>query len=124
MGKGKALVADGDPGFADLLSTRLTEMGFETATAVDGNEALRWVRRERPQLVVADESLAGIDGFKLCRLLKFDKPHANVTIVLLSTAITDENSQLAEIVHANFYLPKQPDHPDLLAIAQDTLPKE
>ena len=120
----KALVADGDPGFADLLSTRLTQMGFETAVVSDGDEALRWARRELPKLIVADESLTRLDGFKLCRLLKFDKQRSAIAIVLLSSAASDDSRQLAEAVHANGYLQKQVDDPDLLAIAEDVLAKE
>ena len=120
----KALVADGDPGFAELLSNRLTQMGFETVVVSDGDEALRWARRELPKLIVADESLIRLDGFKLCRLLKFDKQRSAITIVLLSSAASDDSRQLAEAVHANGYLQKQVDHPDLLAIAADVLAKE
>lgn len=120
----KALIADGDPGFADLLSARLGEFGFETLVAGDGNEALRVARRELPTLLVADETLSGIDGFKLCRLLKFDKQRSVINVVLVSAAATEENQQLAETVHAGGYFPKQVDQPDLLALAQTLIPKD
>lgn len=121
MAKAKALVADGDLGFAEILCARLAAMGFETATAGDGDEALRWARREMPQLVVAEEGLARIDGFKLCRLLKFDKQRAKITVVLTSPTVTDEGRETAEAVHADGYVPKQAEHEELLAIAHELI---
>ena len=124
MERVKALVADGDFGFAELLGQRLGELGFEVATAADGEEALRAARRDLPQLLVADEALTRLDGFKLCRLLKFDKQRAAIAVVLMSSAPTDDGRQIAEAVRASAYVPKQVDHQDLLTIAQGLLPKE
>ncbi len=124
MGKAKALIADGDFGFAELLAARLGDMGYETSTAADGDEALRMARRERPLLLIADEALERLDGFKLCRLLKFDKQRSLINVVLMSAAVTEEHQQLAEAVRASGYVAKQVDHPDLLSIAQTLLNKE
>ena len=124
MGKATALIADGDFGFAELLAARLGTMGYETTTASDGEEALRTARRERPLLLVADEALERLDGFKLCRLLKFDKSRSAITVVLMSGAVTEESQQLAEAVRASGYVAKHVDSPDLLSIAQTLLAKE
>ena len=117
MAKAKALVADGDPGFAELLCARLAALGFETITAGDGVEALRIARGQQPRLIVADEGLATIDGFKLCRLLKFDTTHADITVLLTSATVTDDHRQLAEAVRAAGVVPKQVESPELLAVA-------
>ena len=125
MAKAKALVADGDFGFAEILCARLAALGFETITAGDGAEALRLARGQMPQLLVADEGLAAIDGFKLCRLLKFDKQRAKITVVLTSATVTDEGRETAEAVRANGFLPKQAENEELLAIAQELIaPKD
>ena len=125
MAKAKALVADGDLGFAEMLCARLAALGFETVTSGDGVEALRLARGQMPQLLVADEGLATIDGFKLCRLLKFDKPRSKITIVLTSATVTDEGRETAEAVQANGFLAKQVENEELLAIAQELIaPKE
>lgn len=122
--KARALVADGDPGFAELLCERLAALGFDATMAGDGAEALRLARGQLPQLLVADESLSTIDGFKLCRLLKFDKHRAKITIVLTSTAVTDENRDIAEAVRADGLVPKQVESQELLDIAQALVTKD
>ena len=121
MAKAKALVADGDLGFAEMLCARLAALGFETVTSGDGVEALRLARGQMPQLLVADEELAAIDGFKLCRLLKFDKQYSKITIVLTSAAVTEEGRQIAEAVRANGFVAKQAESEDLLSIAQELI---
>ena len=124
MAQARALVADGDPGFTELVCARLAVHGFETTVAADGAEALRLARGQMPHLIVADEGLAMIDGFKLCRLLKFDKQRAAIAIVLTSAAVTDENRQMAEAVRADGLVPKQAESQELLALAQALMTKD
>lgn len=122
--KPRALVADGDPGFADLLCERLTALGFETSAAGDGAEALRLARSQMPRLLVADEGLGTMDGFKLCRLLKFDKQRAKITVVLTSSAVTDESREIAAAVRADGLAPKQVESQELLDVARALLTKD
>lgn len=66
----RLLVVDDEPSIRDLLAASLKFAGFETATASDGNEALRVAARFRPHLVVIDVMLPDLDGFTVLRLLR------------------------------------------------------
>ena len=81
----KILVVDDDPSLAEMLTIVLRGEGFDTAVLRDGGQALAAVRALRPDLVLLDLMLPGINGIDLCRVLRAD---SNVPIVML-TAKTD-----------------------------------
>jgi two-component system OmpR family response regulator len=64
------LVVDDEVYIRDLVSSALRIAGMEPATAADGDEALRAIGRDRPDLVVLDVGLPGLDGFSVCRRLR------------------------------------------------------
>jgi two-component system OmpR family response regulator len=70
MGGNAVLVVDDDEFIRDLVSSALRIAGFATATASGGMEALGLVERDRPDLIVLDVGLPGIDGFEVCRRLR------------------------------------------------------
>jgi DNA-binding response OmpR family regulator len=66
----KVLVVEDEPTLLDTLEYNLTHQGYETYTAADGPTALDVARQERPDLVVLDVMLPGLDGFEVCRILR------------------------------------------------------
>ena len=66
----RLLVVDDEPNIRDLLAESLRFAGFEVVTASDGNEAVLAATRERPDLVVLDVMMPGIDGFEVVRQLR------------------------------------------------------
>jgi DNA-binding response OmpR family regulator len=121
VGKPRVLVADDDVGFTDILTATLERMGCEVLAALDGEEALRLARREQPTLVVAAETLSKLGGFKLCRLLKFDRKRKGLPVIVMTVAETEEGQQIAEQVRANAYLAKTTNGQELANILQRAL---
>ena len=121
VGKARVLVADDDIGFTDILTIKLERMGCEVVVAMDGEEALRLARREQPALIVASETLSRLGGFKLCRLLKFDRKRKNIPIILMTSAESEEGQQIAELVRANACLAKTVDDVELTSVLQRAL---
>ena len=66
----RLLVVDDEPNIRDLLAESLRFAGFEVVTASDGLEAVAAAARERPDLVVLDVMMPGIDGFEVVRRLR------------------------------------------------------
>src|SRR4051794_15112379 len=64
------LVVEDDEDIRTLVCAILDSAGMRAVTACDGPEALELARSERPDLVVADVGLPGMDGFELCRALR------------------------------------------------------
>ena len=77
----RILVIDDEPQIADLCRDYLVAAGFEVLTAGDGPKGLALARRERPDLVVLDLMLPGMDGLDVCRELRRD---GSVPIIMLT----------------------------------------
>ncbi len=97
------LVVDDEPKIAELARDYLEHAGFAVRTAGDGETALGLVRRERPDLVVLDLGLPGLDGLDVTRSIRRD---TNLPIIML-TARDDELDKLVGLeLGADDYLTK------------------
>ncbi len=97
------LVVDDEPKIADLARDYLEHAGFAVRTAADGNAALSSVRRDRPDLVVLDLGLPGLDGLDVTRAIRRD---SNLPVIML-TARDDELDKLLGLeLGADDYLTK------------------
>jgi len=77
------LVIDDDPGIVDLVRAALEDVGYGVLAAV-GQEALRVARERRPDLVLLDMNMPGLDGAALSRRLRDDPATAAIPIVVMS----------------------------------------
>lgn len=68
----RLLVVDDEESLLEMLASALRFGGYEVATAAEGFDALREVRKEDPDLIVLDVNLPDIDGFEVCRRLRRD----------------------------------------------------
>ncbi len=68
----------------DMLSRRLTRRGYTVVVAEDGEQALEMARSERPDLVLMDMSLPGIDGWEATRRLRADPGIAGIRVIALT----------------------------------------
>src|SRR5205814_3631355 len=97
------LVVEDEEAIAEAVRVRLASEGFEVRVAGDGPDALRLAGEERPDLVVLDLMLPGMDGLEVCRELQRD----SWVPVLMLTARTDEADKVAGFaVGADDYLTK------------------
>jgi DNA-binding response OmpR family regulator len=97
------LVVDDEPKIADLARDYLEHAGFSVRTARDGEAALAVVRRDRPDLVVLDLGLPGLDGLDVTRAIRRD---SNLPVIML-TARDDELDKLVGLeLGADDYLTK------------------
>ena len=85
VGRGRILVVDDQRTNVELMANLLRARRYEVLTALDGEEALRRVRAERPDLVVSDIMMPGLDGYELCRRLRADPETALLPVVLVTS---------------------------------------
>jgi two-component system alkaline phosphatase synthesis response regulator PhoP len=86
----RVLIVDDEPKIVQVIRDYLDQAGFETATAGDGDEALMRARTQRPDLVVLDLGLPGLDGLDVTRALRRD---GSLPIIIL-TARDDETDKV------------------------------
>jgi len=89
----RILVAEDDPDNRCIVVKVLTLEGYETLAADDGRSALALARRERPDLIVMDLGMPGMDGWEAARRLKADPQTADIPITL--TAWDEERAREA-----------------------------
>jgi CheY-like chemotaxis protein len=90
QGRGSVLVVDDEPTIAEVVSRYLERAGYRTRVAADGAQALELVARQRPDLIVLDLMLPGIDGLEVMRRLR--QPERERIGLILLTAKGEESS--------------------------------
>lgn len=99
----KILVVDDEVSLQETLAYNLTKQGYEVETVGDGPAALEAARRLKPDLILLDIMLPGMDGFEVCRILRNEMS----TPVLMLTARDDEIDRVVGLeVGADDYLTK------------------
>jgi len=108
----RVLIVEDEPTLLDTLEYNLSRQGYQVYTAANGLTALEVARRERPDLIVLDIMLPGMDGLEVCRTLRREM---NVPILML-TARADEVDRVVGLeVGADDYLTKPFSMRELLA---------
>ncbi|HXU44075.1 MAG TPA: response regulator [Thermoanaerobaculia bacterium] len=82
--RGTVLAVDDSPTVVKLVASSLEPRGFRVVPASDGLEALSRLRETRPDLVLLDVNLPGLDGYQICKLIKADPAFGSVPVVFLS----------------------------------------
>lgn len=113
MQNAKILIVDDEPFNVDYLEQELDDLGYQTVSAVNGQEALEKVRSESPDLVLLDVMMPIMNGFSALSHLKADPMLRDIPVIIIS-AMTDLESIVKGVkLGAEDYLPK-PFEPTLL----------
>lgn len=99
----KILVVDDEESILELVAFNLTQAGYHTITTKDGLEGLEMARREKPDLIVLDVMLPGLDGLEICRVLRKE---TSVPILMLTARKTESDKVIGLDLGADDYLTK------------------
>lgn len=102
----KALVVDDEQAIVDLVRYHLEKEGIQCVEAADGNTALRLAREHRPDLLVLDLMLPGVDGLEICRLLRRDQHTASMAIIMLTAKAEEVDRIVGLEMGADDYIVK------------------
>jgi DNA-binding response OmpR family regulator len=100
------LIADDEADIVETLAFMLETQDFNVITANDGEDALLKAKEERPDLILLDVMMPKMNGYKVCRLLKFDKQYNNIPILMLTARSQDEDRAIGEETGADEYITK------------------
>jgi len=80
----RILIIEDDKFLRELIVRKLTGEGFDVSEAVDGEEGLKKIKEEKPDLVLLDLILPGIDGFEVLARMKEESALASIPVIILS----------------------------------------
>ena len=83
----KILVVDDEPDLLRMLEVAFEQRGHSVLTAATGTEALVTAEGERPDLIVLDIIMEGMDGWEVLKLLKLDPDTHDIPVVMLSARV-------------------------------------
>jgi len=84
LAKNKILVVDDEKDILDLVEYNLKQEGYKVTCVLTGEEALDSIREKKPDLILLDLMLPGVDGFEVCRQLKRDEQTRDIPVVMLT----------------------------------------
>jgi two-component system cell cycle response regulator DivK len=119
----KILLVEDNEMNRDMLARRLQKRGYELLVAVDGILAVEMTQKEKPDLVLMDMSLPGMDGLEASRRLKADPATAGIPIIALTAHAMAEDREKALAAGCNEFETKPVDLTSLLAKMEALLPK-
>ena len=112
--KPRILIVDDEPDLVAVLRLGLQMEGFEVIEAADGEEGLRKAQQEKPDLMVLDLMLPRMDGYQVCRALKFDARYKSLPIFILSARPGERDKRLALEMGADLFISKPYELKDLV----------
>ncbi len=116
----KVLVVDDTPQNIRLLEAILVPRGYAVLTATSGQDALRLVSEQRPDIILLDIVMPGMDGYEVCRQVRAD-PATHLLPVVMVTASGDQEKVKALEVGADDFIAKPVNQAELLARVKSLL---
>ncbi len=106
MSERRILIVEDEFDFLKALQTRLESEGYEVLTAHDGFDGLNIARKDNPDLIILDVMIPKINGFKVCRLLKYDDSYKHIPIVMITARTETEDKRLGEATGCDLFFTK------------------
>jgi DNA-binding response OmpR family regulator len=111
----KILVVEDEPDLLDLVVYNLRKEGFKPLRAETGEKALEIARAEKPDLVLLDLMMPGLDGLEVCRRLRANEATADIPIVMMTARVEESDAVVGLSVGADDYVKKPFGVKELLA---------
>src|SRR5579862_9906139 len=102
----RILIIDDDSENRKLLRFRLEKSGYEVREGTNGEEALREIEREKPDLVFLDVRIPKVDGWQVCRGLKSNPETKDIPVVMLTGCSQDAQEDYGRQCGADDYVTK------------------
>ena len=106
MAKANVLLVEDDPIQAEATKETLEKAGYNVVCTTDGISAIKQVKANKPDIILLDVILPGLDGYEVCRWLKLEEQTKGIPVIMLTvkTELSDKISGLH--IGADDYLPK------------------
>jgi len=102
----KILVIEDDKFLRELITKKISRAGFQALEAVNGEEAIKIIKESKPDLILLDLILPGIDGFEVLSQMKKDTKIKTIPVIILSNLGQKEDVEKGMELGAQDYLIK------------------
>jgi DNA-binding response OmpR family regulator len=102
----KILIVDDEPNIVIPLQFLMEQNGYLTLVAQSGEEALESISKEKPDLVLLDIMLPGVDGFEVCEIVRLNPEWRNTRIIFLTAKGRDVDIAKGMLLGADEYITK------------------
>lgn len=102
----RVLIAEDEPNIAESLRFILERESFEVSCVVDGESALRQLRRDPPDVLILDVMLPGMNGFEVLKNVRADAALRDLPVVVLTAKTQVQDRSTAEGLGAQVYIAK------------------
>jgi two-component system alkaline phosphatase synthesis response regulator PhoP len=120
----KILVVDDEPNIIKVLKSRLSHSGYDVITAVSGRTCLKKAKDEKPDLILLDILLPGLNGFEVCKHLKKDKETKDIPIIMLTSLAQEKDLSKGLEEGASCFITKPFNPADLLYEIKTAMDRE
>jgi DNA-binding response OmpR family regulator len=114
MGK-QVLIADDEPNIAAALEYLLQRSGYEVSIARNGDEALKLIEQNRPDLVLLDVMMPVRSGYEVCQVMRAREDWRHIKIVVLTAKGREADANKGLALGADLYITKPFSNRDLIA---------
>jgi len=114
MEKKKILVVDDQIDLVKTLQFALEFEQYKVLVSYNGEDALNQARKETPDLILLDIMLPKLDGYKVCRLLKFDEQYKHIPILMMTAKSQEKDKLIGKETGADEYITKPFDMEELI----------
>jgi DNA-binding response OmpR family regulator len=120
----RVLIVEDEKTTADIIAFNLQASGHETECALDGDEAIRAIVRQRPDLIILDILMPGVSGWEVLDLLPGDQEMASIPVIILSGRDTSRDIATGWAFEISAYVTKPFEMRELLALVDRVLAAE
>lgn len=121
MVKKKILIVEDEESLLKLESILLTSKGYSVTGVADGVSALEQVVLIKPDLIVLDIMLPGMDGFEVCRIIKQNPETAHIPVMMLTAKKSSQDCERGMAAGASVYVTKPFKSAKIIEIIQELL---
>ncbi|QSV45537.1 response regulator transcription factor [Geobacter benzoatilyticus] len=121
MVKKKILIVEDEESLLKLESILLTSKGYSVTGVADGVSALEQVVLIKPDLIVLDIMLPGMDGFEVCRIIKQNPETAHIPVMMLTAKKSSQDCERGMAAGASAYVTKPFKSAKIIEIIQELL---
>ena len=109
------LIIDDEPDILIMVEARLKKAGYNILKAVNGLEGIDMIMSAKPDLILLDLAMPGIDGYEVCRRSKKDESTKDIPVILFTASVvTASAEEKVKELKADGFIVKPFDHKELL----------